>query len=227
MVWLVSNSPVLGFHLYITLSILWLFPGGDRWTDVHHEGKQFLLCVRNKTQKQAQLREYLPAGHEAVCKRPIGPQEVAKEILQPPSLPKGPLHPHLVSPFLEPPSHGTHQQLVPSARRRLCGSPGRGGTGRCFIPTQAAPQRHCASVPGWPSSAGCPTGWLCVVGPVPAVSLSSRHRGLPPSPKARAPSICSSFSTSWLCGTQLPLNPHFNRDLGKKKLQEEWEWPQR
>lgn len=68
MVWLVSNSPVLGFHLYITLSILWLFPGGGRWTDVHHEGKQFLVCVGNKTQKQAQLHEYLSAGHKAVCK---------------------------------------------------------------------------------------------------------------------------------------------------------------
>lgn len=67
MVWLVSNNPVLGFHLYITLSMLWLFPGGDRQTDVHHEEKEYVARVRNKTQKQVQLRKYLPAGCKAVC----------------------------------------------------------------------------------------------------------------------------------------------------------------
>lgn len=55
MVWLVSNKPVLGFHLYITLSMLWLFPGGDRQTNVHCEEKECLAPVRSKTQKQLQL----------------------------------------------------------------------------------------------------------------------------------------------------------------------------
>lgn len=55
MVWLVSNKPVLGFHLYITLSMLWLFPGGDRQTDRHYEEKEYLSCRRDKTQKQVQL----------------------------------------------------------------------------------------------------------------------------------------------------------------------------
>ena len=40
MVWLVSNSPVLGFHLYITLSMLWLFPGGDNGTQSEERKNQ-------------------------------------------------------------------------------------------------------------------------------------------------------------------------------------------
>lgn len=59
MVWLVSNNPVRGFHLYITLSMLWLFPAGDRQTE--REEKEYLAWVRNKTQKQVQLHKNLPA----------------------------------------------------------------------------------------------------------------------------------------------------------------------
>lgn len=67
MVWLVSNNPVLGFHLYITLSMLWLFPGADRQMDVYHERKEYVVCMRKKTQRQVQLQKYLPAGFKAAC----------------------------------------------------------------------------------------------------------------------------------------------------------------